>query len=231
MDEARIAELLEPFLNGGVASQHHAGTAGIRNSATLSPLQLRSISMYIDLLLRWNARINLTAVRESERIVTRHFGESIFVAQQLFSRAEVGAGTRLHVIDVGSGAGFPGLPIKIWAPEIHLTLIESSQRKATFLREVVRSLGLTNVDVFAGRVEAFPGAKGDVVTFRAVERFESILQIAARLSADGGCLAILLGEAQLSIVRALLPSLKWEKPARLPLSSNRAVIIGRKESI
>ena len=230
MDEARIAELLEPFLNGSVANQHHGGTAGIRNSATLSLVQLRRISMYIDLLLRWNARINLTAVREPERIVTRHFGESIFVARQLFSTAEVGAGTGPHVIDVGSGAGFPGLPIKIWAPDIHLTLIESSQKKATFLREVVRSLGLSDAYVFAGRAEAFPGPKGDVLTFRAVERFESILQIAAGLLADGGCLAILLGESQLNGVRALLPGLKWEEPARLPLSSNRAVIIGRKES-
>ncbi|MGC2184133.1 MAG: 16S rRNA (guanine(527)-N(7))-methyltransferase RsmG [Terriglobales bacterium] len=222
--------MLEPFLNGGVANQHPEGTPGVRNSATLSPLQLRHISMYIDLLLRWNARINLTAVREPERIVTRHFGESIFVARQLFSPAEVGVGTGPHVIDVGSGAGFPGLPIKIWAPDIHLILIESSQKKATFLREVVRRLGLSNVDVFAGRVEAFPGPKGDVVTFRAVERFVSILQIAARLLADGGCLAILLGGSQLSGVQALLPSLKWEEPAKLPLSSNRAVIIGRKES-
>ena len=230
MDEARIAELLEAFLNGSVANQPHGGTAGIRNSAILSPLQIRRISMYIDLLLRWNARINLTAVREPEGIVTRHFGESIFVARQLFPTAEAGAGAGARVIDVGSGAGFPGLPIKIWAPEIHLTLIESSQKKATFLREVVRSLGLSNVDVFPGRVEAFPGPKGDVVTFRAVERFESILQIAAHLLADGGCLAILLGESQLSGVRALLPSMKWEEPEKLPLSSHRAVIMGKKES-
>ncbi|MGZ4731683.1 MAG: 16S rRNA (guanine(527)-N(7))-methyltransferase RsmG [Terriglobales bacterium] len=217
-------------MNSSVASRHHEGIAGIRNPATLSPVQARHISIYIDLLLRWNARINLTAVREPDRIVTRHFGESIFVARHLFPQAEVGAGVRPHVIDVGSGAGFPGLPIKIWAPHIHLTLIESSQKKATFLREVVRGLGLSNVDVFAGRAEAFPGHKGDVVTFRAVERFESVLQVAAGLLADSGCLAILLGGSQRNGVRALLPALQWEEPVSLPLSSNRAMIIGRKES-
>jgi len=227
MDDARIAELLAPFLSG---SQHREGKAGIRNSATLSPTQVRHISMYIDILLRWNARINLTAVRDPEGIVTRHFGESIFAARQLFPQGEVGAGTRPHVIDVGSGAGFPGLPLKIWAPHIHLTLIESSQKKATFLKEVVRSLGLSDVDVFAGRAEEFPKHKGDVVTFRAVERFESVVQIASDLLGDSGCLAIMLGGTQLSRVRALLPGLKWETPISLPLSSNRAVIIGRKES-
>jgi 16S rRNA (guanine527-N7)-methyltransferase len=230
MDDARIVELLAPFLNSSGASPHHEGIAGIRNPATLSPVQTRNISMYIDLLLRWNARINLTAVWEPDRIVTRHFGESIFVARHLFPQAEVGAGARPHVIDVGSGAGFPGLPIKIWAPHIHLTLIESSQKKATFLREVIRGLGLSNVDVFAGRAEAFPGHKGDVVTFRAVERFESVLQVAAGLLADGGCLAILVGGSQRNRVRALLPALQWEEPVSLPLSSNRAMIIGRKES-
>ena len=230
MDDARIVELLAPFLSGSVANQHHEGIAGIRNSATLSPVQIRHISMYIDLLLRWNARINLTAVREPERIVTRHFGESIFVARHLFPQAEVGAETRPHVIDVGSGAGFPGLPIKIWAPHIHLTLIESSQKKATFLREVVRGLGLSNVDVFAGRAEAFPGPKGDVVTFRAIECFDLILHVAAGLLADSGCLAIMVGGSQLNGVRALLPGLQWEEPVSLPLSANRAMIIGRKES-
>ena len=227
MDDARIAQLLAPFLSG---NQHRKGIAGTRNPATPSPVQVRYISMYIDILLRWNARINLTAVREPEGIVTRHFGESIFVARQLLPETGPGAEIGPHVIDIGSGAGFPGLPLKIWAPYIHLTLIESSQKKATFLREVVRSLGLSDVDVFAGRAEEFPGHKGDAVTFRAVERFESVLQVAAGLLCDSGCLAILLGEAQLDRVRTLLPALKWEEPVILPLSSNRAMIIGRKES-
>ena len=100
-----------------------------------------------------------------------------------FLPPEVEAGTTAHVIDIGSGAGFPGLPAKIWAPHIHLTLIESNQKKATFLREVVRHLSLANVDVFAARAKTYLGVPGDVVMFRAVEQFESILTRCCRFGA------------------------------------------------
>jgi len=214
MDIARIAELLAPFL-------------ATEPSAVLSANQLQSISTYVDILLRWNARINLTAVRQPDEIVTRHFGESLFAARHLFPctpERTVGP----HVIDVGSGAGFPGLPIKIWDPEIRLTLIESNQKKAIFLREVVRALTLTNVDVFAGRAQDLPatGSPADVVTLRAVERFDSIVPIAARLVAPASRLAILVGEAQTEHLRTLVPQMKWAKPIKLPLSSNRVLIIG-----
>jgi 16S rRNA (guanine527-N7)-methyltransferase len=255
MHTTRIAELLEPFLRG-------------EESAVLSPAQLDHISIYIGLLLRWNSRINLTSVRQVEEIVTRHFGESLFVARHLFpapgrvgtrvptcpaepSSAEevhvapglglvpneakgpgqaVGRGRTeqpAHLIDVGSGAGFPGLPTKIWATQIQVTLVESSQKKATFLREVIRALTLTNVDVFAGRAADFP-AKGTVVTLRAVERFDSVLPTAASLVAAQGRLAILVGEAQISRVRELARDVNWAEPLSLPLSSDRVLIIGSK---
>lgn len=227
MDEARIAELLEPFLSDGRLPEN---TEGRRRTRTLSPAQLRLISMYIDLLLHWNGRINLTAIRKPEEIVTRHFGESIFAARRLFPQPEAGAGTMPHVIDIGSGAGFPGLPIRIWAPHVHLTLIESNQKKSTFLREVVRHLDLGEVDVFAGRAEAYLGSKGDVVTFRAVERFDSVLRIAARLVGIRGDLAVMLGRSQLEQLRELVPGLHWNEPMGLPLSSSRVMTIGRNES-
>ena len=146
MQTARISALLEPFL-----------------THPLSEPQLNQISIYIDLLQRWNARINLTAIREPEQIVPRHFGESFFLARHLFPAARVKtesapsqlvAHSSKLVIDLGSGAGFPALPIKIWAPQIHLTMIESNHKKATFLREVARALTLTNVDVIADRAES-----------------------------------------------------------------------------
>ncbi len=231
MDDARILELLAPFLGDSPEGRGHKGAA-------LSPAQLLDISIYIDILLRWNARINLTAVRQPEEIVTRHFGESIFAARHLFPSADPGAAApasgplvaRPHVIDVGSGAGFPGLPIKLWAPDVDLTLIESSQKKATFLREVVRDMELTSAEVFAGRADAFAGPRGKVVTLRAVERFESIIPVAAGLVTAGGRLVVMSGEAQLNRVRELVPGLKWDLPVRLPLSSNRVMIIGSKES-
>ena len=152
MDTARIAALLEPFLE-----------------QPLSPSQLEQISTYIDLLQRWNARINLTAIRQEEEIVTRHFGESFFLARHLFpatlnpchpersqdmrfahALAESKDPYPPRVFDIGSGAGFPALPLKIWAPQIHLTLIESNHKKAVFLREVARALTLTNINVLTG---------------------------------------------------------------------------------
>jgi 16S rRNA (guanine527-N7)-methyltransferase len=224
MNSDRIAHLLEPFLR--TASEE---------SAVLSHAQLAAISIYIDLLLRWNAHLNLTAVRQPEQIVTRHFGESFFLARHLFPALDQ-AGTGLpagrspagtHLIDVGSGAGFPGLPIKIWAPYIQLTLIESNQKKATFLREVSRALKLTDVEIFAGRAGEFP-AQASTVTLRAVERFAFVLKTAASLVAPEGRLAILVGEAQASRVRDLAPEFNWAEPIRMPLSLSRVMIIGSK---
>lgn len=217
MDPGRIAELLKPFL-----------------TVPLSPSQLENISTYIDILVRWNKKLNLTAVCKPEEMVTRHFGESLFAAQHLFpGDARVGAGLRpaqALMIDVGSGAGFPGLPIKLWAPRIHLTLIESNSKKATFLREVIRALTLTDVNVFSGRAEDFVGSAAEVVSLRAVERFESALPVAARLVAPQGRLTLLIGQAQVDQALKLAPGFEWPAPLPLPLSSSRILLIGTRAS-
>jgi 16S rRNA (guanine527-N7)-methyltransferase len=267
MTPARIAALLHPFL-----------TAPIPNAqpAALSSAQLESISTYIDILLRWNARVNLTAIRDREEIVTRHFGESLFAARVLFPVTEhvgtdafvrpaerrsavraleaprgrpalegrenapdetgalaPGATVRrsttnhsLSVADVGSGAGFPGIPLKLWNPAIHLTLIESKQKKSTFLKELVRALTLTNIDIQNARAEAQPRRSFDVVTLRAVERFESMLPVAATLVKPGGRLALLVGKGQLETTRSLLPHLVWSPALPIPLSQSRILLIG-----
>jgi 16S rRNA (guanine527-N7)-methyltransferase len=230
MECHRIAELLQPFL-----------------SVPLAESQLRDISTYIDILLHWNARINLTAVRQPEDIVTRHFGESLFAAGHLFSQPKLHDATvgeprppkpsaaferpdethSTQLIDVGSGAGFPGLPIKIYSPHTHLTLIESNQKKATFLREVSRTLTLTDVNVFAGRAEAFESL-GAIVTLRAVEHFEDVLPIAARLVTPTGHLALLIGQGQLDTLPELAPVFHWSEPIPVPLSESRILMIGRR---
>jgi 16S rRNA (guanine527-N7)-methyltransferase len=183
--------------------------------------------------------MNLTSIRQPEEIVTRHFGESLFAAWHLFPTSIQGrsydsavSSSRPVVIDVGSGAGFPGLPIKLWAPPIHLTLIEANHKKATFLREVARALSLSEVTIFAGRSEAFPknGPGADVVTLRAIEHLNSTLPAVADLVAPGGRLAILVGESQIPSIERHLGGFDWDEPSHLPLSSSRTMIIGRKES-
>src|ERR1700686_1956387 len=148
MHPARIAELLQPFLSNPCHSNSNpchseSGQRPGEEPAVLSATQLQSISTYIDLLQRWNARINLTAIRNEEEIVTRHFGESLFLARHIFSSFDpcpverrasppvhpdtsepagtpisprVELRTPIHVVDIGSGAGFPAVPIKICAP-------------------------------------------------------------------------------------------------------------------
>jgi 16S rRNA (guanine527-N7)-methyltransferase len=212
MDATHIAELLQPFL-GSAADQR------------LTANDLANISTYIDLLLRWNARINLTAIRQPEEIVTRHFGESLFAARHLFPQCRRERPPSCTLIDVGSGAGFPGLPIKIWAPHVNLALIESNPKKATFLREVTRTLTLTGINVFSGRAEDY-SSQAKVVTLRAVERFETILPIAATLVAPSGRLALLIGEAQLAHASGLTPGFTWAPPIRVPLSSARILVVG-----
>jgi 16S rRNA (guanine527-N7)-methyltransferase len=211
MDSSQIATLLQPFLR-----------------EPLLPLQLGQISTYIDLLLRWNKRINLTAVRDEESIVTRHFGESLFAAQTLL-RPDNPSGSRLTVLDIGSGAGFPGLPIKLWAPDVSLTLIESTHKKATFLREAIRSLGLIDASVFADRAQAYRGSSADLVTFRAVERFAAILPVASSLVAPQGRLALLIGAAESEKLATLETSFQWQNGLQIPLSSSRLLRIGKKK--
>lgn len=210
MDPARIAELLRPF-TGGV---------------DIKPDVLEPLQGYLDLLMRWNARINLTAVRDLDEIVTRHFGESLFAARILFPQAR---DTKIcTLIDFGSGAGFPGIPIQLWAPHIKLTLIESRNKKATFLREVLRTLQLDQAQVFGGRAEDWD-KRADVVTLRAVEKFETTLPVAARLVTAAGRLGLLIGAGQLETARKLLGERwTWDEPRAVPQSTERIVAIAHR---
>ncbi len=132
-----------------------------------------SLTDYLDLLVRWNGRTNLTAIRSPEEIVRRHFGESLFAGTHL------GEPLPETLLDLGSGAGFPGLPIAILHPQIKVMLAESQNKKASFLREVVRTLSLGNVEVWAGRAEALPADRVfHTVTLRAVDNMKAALEAA-----------------------------------------------------
>src|SRR5579862_479369 len=227
MDSQRINELLQPFFTDDASSGLLSEQRSRTEPAALRREQLQQLSSYLDLLLRWNSRVNLTAVRQPEEIVTRHFGESLFAARRLFASGAQ-TNTAQRVIDFGSGAGFPGLPIKIWVPEIELILIESNQKKTTFLREVIRTLKLRSTAVFGGRAEDFD-SRAATVTLRAVERFEESVRVAERLAVSGGRLALLIGESQIKSAREVVAGFKWMDPIRIPESLNRVLLVGTAE--
>ncbi len=267
MHPARIAELLQPFLSTpchsepgrrpseslprATPSRQAKGSRG--EPAVLSAAQLQSISTYIDILLHWNARINLTAIRTPEEIVSRHFGESLFAARHLFPAAPSAYSVpsavkdldadadvdvaearspkaEARVADLGSGAGFPGVPIKIWAPNIALTLIESNQKKATFLRELARALTLTDINIQNTRAETLSPSTFDAVTLRAVERLPKVLPVAVTLLAPNGRLGLLISSSQQESTCSALPDMTWDLPVPIPNSQSRILLVGQWEA-
>jgi 16S rRNA (guanine527-N7)-methyltransferase len=201
MESSTLRELLSPVIP----------------AAELDDALVVSVQIHLDLLLRWNQHVNLTALRSPSEMLTRHFGESLFAARQLFPRD-----SQADVFDLGSGAGFPGLPMKYCAPRLQLTLIESHGKKATFLREVGRALQLTGFSVLHARAESI-SQRASLVTMRAVENFNQSLVSAARLVAPGGRLALLIGASQQEQTLSLLPAGETTAIA-LPSSSQRILL-------
>ncbi len=183
LSEEQISALLRPYLQASVG--HSAGTEQEEPQVVLLKL-----SLYLDLLLRWNERTNLTSVRDPDQIVTRHFGESLFAARALGQRIKGGS----HVLDLGTGAGFPGVPLQLLLPKVEVTLAESQGKKTAFLREVVRALGLRS-QVWAGRAQDLPANQTfEAVTLRAVDKPEQALAEARRRIKPSGWLLHLRGE-------------------------------------
>jgi 16S rRNA (guanine527-N7)-methyltransferase len=206
MDSARIVERLGPFLENDF----------------LSAKQLTAVSAHLELLLKWNRNMNLTSLHSDDAIVSRHFGESLFSARKLRPLISPAA----SLVDLGSGAGFPGIPIKIWIPGLRVMLIEARQKKATFLNEVIRALRVDGIAVSNRRAEELE-TQADVVTLRAVEKFERVLPVAERLVRPGGKLVLLIGSQQTFLASSLLPRFAWQECHDIPLSSSRIVLIGQ----
>jgi 16S rRNA (guanine527-N7)-methyltransferase len=177
----------------------------------LSPPQIQQLEWHFDLLSRWNRVLNLTSLRKPEEIVERHYCESLFLATHLPDGV-------LTIADIGSGAGFPGIPLAIARPECSVTLIESHQRKSVFLREAAR--GLPNVKVLALRAEQI-GEAFDWVVSRAV-RFSEIEGVTAVMASN---VAFLGGAEPPSLDR-----FTWNTPISLPWGDQRKLWIGSRRS-
>ena len=189
----------------------------------LSDSQLSAIQSYLMLLLSWNGRMNLTAIQDPLEILTRHFGESLFAAS--FLKLE-----KSRLADVGTGPGFPGLPLKIVCPSIKLTLIESNLKKLAFLTEIVQKLHLTGVEIIKKRFEEIvPATQGfDFVCSRALGAFPVFLPWARAALAPDGSIMMWLGTDE-SIRLARRKEFLWGQPVPMPDSKRRVILLGRRQ--
>ena len=187
----------------------------------ISPLVASRIAEYHYLLLEWNRKISLTTVPESE-ILPRHFGESLFGA----AAAGITSG---HLLDVGSGAGFPGLPIALLHPGVCAVLLEPNGKKAAFLAEAARRLELADrVKIFRSRLEDYrPGnTRYDYITSRAVRVEQPFLENCRNLLAPAGKLVLWQSEEDFALLREF-PGWTWADHIRVPSSEHRLVVCGK----
>lgn len=189
-------------------------------SAHPDEIMCAGIRAYMDKLLKWNETISLTAVRDPDKILRFHFGESLF-AEHLLPRGVC------RLADVGSGAGFPGLPLRMANPEMELTLIESNSKKCVFLQQVARDLQLSNVHVFRGRMEDYMGPPNsfDVITTRAVGGRAEIVEWSKMfLSANGRLLLWLVDDDAEDVMEN--KGWDWRSIVRIPQTKDRCILVG-----
>jgi 16S rRNA (guanine527-N7)-methyltransferase len=201
LSDLKIAEMLSGY---GVAA---------------SPKLAGSIRTYISILLRWNSKVSLTTVVDPIEILKFHFGESLFAV----SKVPISHG---RLADVGSGAGFPGLPLAMLLPDLEVILIESNMKKATFLSEVVRELKIANVTVRRERFEKI-GENGelDFVTARALGSHDELLNWSSGALKASGKVILWLGERDAASV-ATGKGWHLASPISIPESERRVLLIG-----
>jgi 16S rRNA (guanine527-N7)-methyltransferase len=174
------------------------------------------------ILLAWNDKINLTAIRDPLEILHRHFCESMYAAVAV--PVENG-----RLADVGTGAGFPGIPLKIMRPELQTFLIESSIKKATFLAEVLRTIELTDTKVIVSRYEEVGEevAPLDFVCSRALGDFAPFLAWAASERVAAKQVILWIGGRDLDEARRTM-DWEWREPIPVPNSLRRYLLVGSK---
>lgn len=192
--------------------------------AGLAPLPFEALARfetYMQLLLKWNARMNLTAIRGPFEIARRHFLECIQCAQALPKIPNA------SLLDYGSGAGFPGIPIAICRPEIRVTLAESQRKKAAFLREAVRRLNL-NAEVYDSRVEQMPVERQfSFTTLRAVDKMREAAMAAMARIAPGGWIVLFATEKTESELKAGITGVEWSPGLRVSGTNQGLIMMGQ----
>jgi 16S rRNA (guanine527-N7)-methyltransferase len=206
--------------SGMVPSKGAIERAASEFQLTLDEQQVVHIQQYTKLLWTWNEKINLTAIRDPLEMLYRHFCESMFGATLLPVE-------NCRLADVGSGGGFPGLPLKIIRPDLNVFLVESNVKKATFLAEVIRELGLTDARVLVSRFEELGEevAPLDLVCSRALGDFRNFLAWAASPRVAAKQALLWLGGRDIDEVRGL-PGWSWAEPKAVPKSLQRLIMLG-----
>ena len=190
-----------------------------------TPALRDAIRAYVELLLRWNQKIALTTITDPTEIVRLHFGESMFAVNDVPIRHG-------RLADVGTGAGFPAIPIRMAVPELECVLIESNQKKATFLAEVVRTLKLDRIQIFRGRMETYPisAQKFDFATSRALGMHQAFLDWSANQLNSSGSVIYWIGDEDGAKI-AKNTEWNWRALSRIPDSKNRSLLIGSKNQL
>jgi len=170
---------------------------------SIEPDQIARFTTYAGELTHWSRKINLTTIRSPKEIAVKHF---------LDSAAPIGCiPAKASLLDVGSGAGFPGIPLKILVPTLSVTLVESSRKKVSFLKHIIRRLQLGKIEAVEGRVgEVSKDTRFDVILSRAVTNLASFIQMGSPLLARGGLMITYKGkdvEAELSMAAEALGDL------------------------
>jgi 16S rRNA (guanine527-N7)-methyltransferase len=193
-------------------------------NVSVSPDQVACIQSFIRLLRQWNEKLNLTAIRDPLEILHRHFCESMFAATAI----PLSSG---RLADLGSGPGFPGLPLKIIQPELDVVLVESNIKKGTFIAEVIRELGLNGARVLISRYEELGEevAPLDYVCSRALGEFESFLNWAGSDRVAAGRVVLWVGGRDLEEVRKST-LWEWQEPIAIPNSLRRFLLVGAKKA-
>ena len=187
--------------------------------------ELEAFSLYLQELNRWNRKVNLTALRGKEEIAVKHFLDSLTVVPFL--------GSEDRLLDIGTGAGFPGMVLKIHRPSLEVLLLDASQKRAFFLRHLVRTLGLQEVEVLHARVEdpeVIERYRGrfDLVVSRAFTSLVGFLEAAEPYLAPGGRALAMKGpkvEGELASLKGLPFSLEERKDLRLPFSMGERTLL------
>ena len=204
LSNSRIAETLRPY------------------GVTITPAVSDSIRGYISLLLRWNAKISLTTVVDPVEILKFHFGESLFAV----STAPISNG---RLADVGSGGGFPGLPIAMSVPALEVVLLESNLKKSTFLSEVIRQLKIPNASVWHDRMENRQGKEAfDFVTARALGSHVALLKWSSGALKPSGKGILWLGYRDAAVISTTV-GWNWRSQIPIPDSARRVLLIGSPE--